>query len=274
MHHARSDRRFLVPTASLALLLMVAAGSVSAAEHEREREARREIKVERVLKLQPQAKAEVIVPEFKAVFLSDGSVTVTGKGRARADAPPQGFDFEIDLARGTYATRRLDQQEIEERDRLQGLPREEQGERPLEPVIKAITPGTWFGRVRVQTKDPVFVVLTETLSSLTWTVSSSGTVTGVSPSTDSCWAANPSSLGTHWFTSSCAYGGLYVSSGRVCNDNTGGYYNYDFGDDDDITTVSQYVYLCGRNDAFYDYNFTHNDGGEGALLIYGSVVTG
>ncbi|HJX28650.1 MAG TPA: hypothetical protein VJ885_12105 [Thermoanaerobaculia bacterium] len=274
MRQARSDHRFLVPTVSLALLLIVSAGSASAADRDRERESRREIKVERVVKLQPRAEAEVVVRDFKALFLTDGSVTVTGKGTVRAEAPPQGFDFEVDLARGTYTTRRLDQHEIEERDRLRESTRENQGGEPLEPAIKAITPGTWFGRVRVQTKDPVFVVLTETMSSLTWTTSSTGTVTGSSPSTDSCWAANPSSLDTHWFTSSCAYGGLYASSGRVCNDNTGSYYNYDFGDDADITTVSQYVYLCGRNDAMYDYSFTHNDGGEAALLIYGSVVTG
>jgi len=144
----------------------------------------------------------------------------------------------------------------------------------LNPAIEAIIPGTYTGRVRVQTKDPVFVVLTETMTQLTWTVSSSGAVTGAQPSSDSCWSANPSSLGTHWFVSSCSYGALYTSAGRVCNDNQGGYYNYDFGDDNVITTVSQYVYVCGRNDAFYDYSWSHNDGGEFALLIYGSVVLG
>ncbi|HKI00950.1 MAG TPA: hypothetical protein VKK31_03120 [Thermoanaerobaculia bacterium] len=112
------------------------------------------------------------------------------------------------------------------------------------------------------------------MSRLSWTVSSGGTVTGAQPSSDSCWAANPSSLGTHWFVSYCLNGALYVSSGRVCNDNRGDYYNYDFGFGSQITTASQYVYACGRNDALYDYNWSHNDGGEGAILIYGSVVLG
>ena len=274
MRKTPSHNRFFVPLVSLALLLTIASDPASAADRGRVREDRGEtIRVERVVKLQPQVEAEVVVPDFKALFLSDGSVTVTGKGTARVDAPLQGFDFEVDLVRGTYATRRLDQREIEERDRLLEALREERGEGPLEPAIEAIMPGTWSGRVRVQTKDPVFVVLTETMSRLTWTVSAGGAVAWQSYS-DSCWAANPSSLGTHWYVSSCAYGGPYTSSGRVCNDNTGNYYNYDFGFDDDITTASQYVYLCGRNDAMYDYNFTHNDGGEGAILIYGSVVTG
>lgn len=277
MRQAPSDLSFLVPAVSLPLLLILSSGSAFAARSDRERSSEPEIKVERTVRLRPQPGAEVVVLEFKALFLSDGSVTLSGKGTARADAPPQGFDFEVDLTRGTYTTRRLDPPEIEERDRLQGRQGQQtdpSGEDRLKPAIKAITPGTYTGRVRVQTKDPVFVILTETMTQLTWTVSSSGTVTGAQPSSDSCWAANPSSLGTHWFVSYCANGALYTSAGRVCNDNQGSYYNYDFGFDSDITTASQYVYVCGRNDAFYDYNWSHNDSGEGYLLIYGSVVVG
>jgi hypothetical protein len=266
------SNRFLVSMASLVLLQALSTGSASAAPSDAEQRALPEVKVERSVKLQPKPDAEVILPELKALFLSDGSVTLSGKGTAVAGAPAQGFDFEVDLAHGTYTTRQLDQFEIEERDRLQGrLPSEE--EKP-EPSIKAITPGNYTARVRVQTKDPVFIVLTETMTRLSWTVSSTGTVTGVQPSSDSCWAANPSSLGTHWFVSYCLNGALYTSAGRVCNDNRGDYYNYDFGFDDQITTASQYVYICGRNDAIYDYNWSHNDGGESALLIYGSVVLG
>lgn len=268
---APSNHRLFVPSA-LALLLFPVSQTAFAADPDRERDVRREITVERAVKLQPEVGTEVIVPELKALFLSDGSVTLTGQGTARVNAPPQGFDFEVDLTRGTYVTRHLDQREIEKRG-LQDPAREERGKSRLDPAIEAITPGTWSGRVRVLTEDPVFIDLTETMTRLTWTVSSTGAVAWQSYS-DSCWAANPSSLGTHWYVSSCAYGGPYTSSGRICNNNSGSYYNYDFGFDEDITTASQTVYLCGRNDAMYDYNFTHNDGGEGALLIFGSVVTG
>jgi hypothetical protein len=265
LRKATRNHSFLIPTVSLALLLILSSGSF-AAQAGRERSSEREIKVERSLKLRPQPQSEVIVPEFKAFFLSDGSVTLRGKGSARAGHPVQGFDFEVDLVHGTYTTRRLDASEIEERDRLQG--------RPLEPAVKAITPGTYTARARVQTKDPAFIVLAETMTRLTWTVSSGGTVTGIQPSSDSCWAANPSSLGTHWFVNYCANGALYSSLGRICNDNTGDYYNYDFGFDDSITTAHHYVYVCGRNDAFYDYNWSYSDGGEDAILIYGSIVLG
>lgn len=266
--------RFLVIPAFFVLLLM-GASSASAAQSGRERLAEPEIRVERTLKLRPQAGTEVKVSEFKALFLSDGSVSVQGQGTAVANTEPQGFDFEVDLIRGTYSTRRLDPQEIEERDRLRDelLGDREEEELPA-PDTKAIMPGTRFARARVQTKDPVNILLAETMTSLTWSTSSTGTVTGISPSTDSCWAANPSSLGTHWFNSYCAYGALYLSSGRVCNSNSGDYYNYDFVFPDWITTASHYVYVCGRNDGTYNYNFTYTDGGEGSLLITGTLVLG
>lgn len=269
--------RFLVPAASLAFLLLASAGSAGpTAKSGLERPAELEVRVEQIVKLRPQADAEVVIPDFRAIFLSDGSVSIRAKGTADANAEPQGYDFEVDLVNGTYTTRRLDRQEIAERDLLQQELLKDQlsGEEPLESTTKAITPGTWFARARVQTKDPVNVLLAETMTSLTWTVSSTGTVTGVSPSTDRCWAANPSSLGTHWSVSSCSYGALYVSAGRVCNDNTGNYINYDFGLPAYSTTASHYVYVCGRNDATYNYDYTANHGGEFYFLLTGTLILG
>lgn len=272
MRKASSDNRCLVPTVSLALLLIFSSGSAFAVNPELERLAERNLKVELAVKLQPQPEAEVVIPQLKALFLSDGSVTLSGQGTVDASAPVHGYDFEVDLARGTYTTRRLDQLEIEERERLQGGPRKEQPvHRSREGLLEKAT--VYCARVRVRTEDPVFVDLTETMTRLSWTISSTGTLSSTYAA-DSCWAANPSSLGTHWYTNYCTYGGLYTSAGRLCNANTGDYYNYDFGFDDQITTANQYVYVCGRNNATYDYNWTHNDGGEGALLIFGSVVLG
>ena len=265
------DRRFL----SLAAFLLLIPGLASASPEE----PRRTVDVRRVLELRPLPGAEVVVPGFKAFFLSDGSVTISGKGRARAGAPTSGFDFEVDLASGTYTTRRLDPSEIEERRPLQeafgenrqpGRPGRS-GE-PPQKITAAVLPGTWWGRVRVQTRDPLLVVLTETTTELTWTVDSGGTVSWISYG-DGCWAANPSSLGTHWFVSSCQLGGpWYPSATRVCNENRGYYYNWDFEDENLRTDVSQWSWMCGRNDALYDFNWSHNDSGEFSLLIYGSVV--
>lgn len=223
------------------------------------------------MKLHSQPDAEVIIPELEALFLSDGSVTLSGKGTADARAPIHGYDFEVDLLRGTYTTRRLDRREIEERDRLQGSPKEQPVYRSREEAReKAIV---YRARVRVRTKDPLLVDLTETMTRLSWTISPAGTLTSTYAA-DSCWSANPSSLGTYWYTSYCTYGGLYTSGSRLCNDNQGDYYNYDFGSADQITTATQSVNVCGRNDALYDYSWSHNDGGEAALLIFGSVVLG
>lgn len=238
----------------------------------------RDLRVLQVVRLQPQADAEILVPNFRAIVREDGSVTLTGSGRARVGAPTSGFDFEVDILAGTYTTRRLDPREIEELVPLQeamGFNRTlsepgDEGDAPLEKV----SPGTWSGRVRVQTKDPAFIVLAETTVQLTWTVASNGTVAWKSYS-DGCWAANPSSLGTHWFVTSCAAGGgpWYASGNRVCNDNSGSYHNWDFLNASQRTDSSHYAWLCGRNDAFFDYNWSYSDSGEAALLIFGSVVT-
>lgn len=260
-----------------AIMTLVLAGLPAAALAE-EGPARgdRDLPVQRVVRLQPLADAEVLVPNFRAIFHEDGSVTLTGSGRAKAGTPTSGFDFEVDVLAGTYTTRRLDPREIEELVPLQEAEgfnralREPGDEAPVEKV----SPGTWWGRVRVQTKDPAFIVLAETTIELTWTVAASGTVSWNSYR-DACWAANPSSLGTHWFVSSCAAGGgpWYASGNRVCNDNSGSYYNWDFLIASLRTDSSHYTWMCGRNDAIFDYNWSYSDSGEAALAIYGSVVT-
>lgn len=274
MRRTPSDNRFLISMGGLALFLGLSSGIAFAAEPDRERTARARVEVLEVTKLQPQSGSEVIVPDFKASFLSDGSVTISGKASARAGAPAQGFDFEVDLENRTYKTRRLDAAEIAERDRSRRTPPRSASseEQPLEKAVaNAIRPGDWRGRVRVQTKDPVFIVLTETMASVNWRVSSTGAVTALSHS-DYCWAANPSSLGTHWYVDFCLYGAPYMNAGRACNANRGDYYNYDYLIPTWETTVVQTAYICGRNDAVYDVTWSHNDAGEDSLLIYGTVV--
>jgi hypothetical protein len=57
----------------------------------------------------------------------------------------------------------------------------------------------------------------------------------------------------------------------ACNANNGRYYNWDFWSNTQITEVAQTAQLCGRQDAYYDYWWSHNDAGEAAYLIFGSV---
>lgn len=273
MPHPVSPRPTLLPLIALGALLAAAPGSLSA----REREApplkpAQELRIERSTLLRPLPEAEVVLPRIEAFFLSDGSVTVRGRGTAKAGAAPAGFDYALDLHKGTYTTRLLRPEQIGEREPLTGATGfNRTGGKPGEPELK-VSPGNWQGRVRVQTKDPAFIVLTETTAQVSWSVAANGTVTWTSYS-DGCWAANPSALGTHWYNSSCSLGAAYYNSNRACNANTGSYYNYDFVDPNAGTFVTDSDWLCGRNDAIFDYNWSHSDSGEGALLIYGSVLT-
>lgn len=226
-----------------------------------------------VVRLQPLPDAEVLIPNFRAVFHADGSVTVQGGGTARAGAPTTGFAYTVDPIQGTYTTHRLGADELEAIEPLQsfsGVNRTpaDEGATPFAKV----SPGTWLGRVRVQAKDPPQIVLTETKAELKWTVAANGNVSWNSYS-DGCWAANPSALGTHWSVTACANAGAWSPSAtRVCNDHSGSYENFDFLDPAQVTTVSQSAWLCGRNDAIFDYNWSHTDGGEAAFLLGGSVV--
>lgn len=232
--------------------------------------------VDHIVRLQALPEAEVLIPNFRAVFHSDGSVTVQGAGIARVGAPTSGFAYSVDPVQGTYTTRLLGADELEEREPLLTFSGENRrpvsaGEGSPAPLTK-VSPGTWWGRVRVQTKDPALIVLTETKAELTWTVAANGNVAWKAYS-DGCWAANPSALGTHWSVTACANAGTWSPSAtRTCNDHSGSYRNFDFLDTTQATNVSQSAWLCGRNDAMFDYNWSHTDSGEAAFLIGGSVV--
>lgn len=277
MRKTPRNQHFLALAASLALLPI--ASAAYAAEANQARPSELEVRVERIVQLQPQVDAEVVIPSLRAIFLSDGSVSLRGKGTAVAGAEPEGYDFEVDLVSGTYTTRKLDRQEIEERDRLEkGELKDQQSGESLRGIVEqAITPGTYRAGARVQTRDPVYILLAETMTNLVWTVSSTGTVTGTTGSSDRCWAANPSILGTHWYTTYCQNGGLFVSVGRICNDNTGNYINYDFPPvlpTPESTTANHYVYVCGRNDGTYNYDWSFSHGGEANSFLTASVVLG
>jgi hypothetical protein len=225
------------------------------------------------IELLPSTSVDVVIPDFRATILSDGSVTISGSGSAAVGKPTSGFDFEVDLKTGLYKTRSLDPDEIAALvPKTRPLRQSEVGRNSDNITSLAIVPGYWSGRVRLQTKDPVLIVLAETTTQLTWYTYSSGSVVWTSYS-DACWAANPSSLGTHWYNSYCAYGGpWYSGSTNVCNDNSGNYYNWDFGVSSWRTDASHFVQLCGRNDAYFNYWWSHTDSGEGSWLIFGSIL--
>lgn len=235
-----------------------------------------------VMRLRPQSKAEVPIPDFQAVRFSDGSVRLSGRGIERAGGPKRAIEFEVDLATGTYAAREVDPSKIaESHDSAEVLQDERPGSEAkmdeqkstLEAPSKAIVPGQLWGRLRVQTVDPIFLVLAESSSKLEWTTSTTGKVRW-DRRTDTCSAANPSALGTHWFKKSCQPGGMVYNSTstQVCHDHHGSYYNYDFGLNSLRTDASHGTRICGRNDGYFGYSWSYTDSGEWSILIYGRLI--
>jgi hypothetical protein len=235
---------FLIPS-------LVAADSAS-------QDLPRGVSIERIVKLRPLPGTEVLIPDFEAMILADGSITVSGSGRERVGGPTRVIEYEVDLVSETYRTHEVDARELQE---------------ATNPVL----PGDSTVRVGVQTRYFVFFgfdKLTETSAELDWTTFSNGTVL-LTDRTGSCWAADPSKdLGTHWLTKSCNIGRFwYLSESTVvCHEHQADYYNYDYGNKKRRTNVSEYVRICGRNDGYFDYRWKHRDSGEGSFLFFGWLV--
>lgn len=83
----------------------------------------------------------------------------------------------------------------------------------------------------------------------------------------SAWAANPSSLGTHWFVNENRYEG-FVDEGKFINSSSyHSYYNWDFLDDDKRTDVWHRVNIRGYNDGYVYYYTQNGKSGEGSSLL-------
>lgn len=231
--------------------------------------------IEQILTLQPLPETEVLIPDFQATFLSNGKVKLNGSGQARAGDPVTAIEFEVDLIQGTYRTRKVEPLEIAgsllEAEGPSFLEKESADEPHGE---KAVRPGNRAVTVKVQTRDPIFLVLTETSLTVNWNTASNGRVR-MNQWKHACKAANPSALNTHWFTRSCRPGRVRTPAPtQVCQDVQASYYNDDFGFGHLRTSVSQSISMCGRNDAKLTYRWSHTDSGEWAILIFGWVIIG
>lgn len=230
----------------------------------------------KTVKLKPQVGTEVALPDFKATFYSDGKVRVGSAGTYSVNAPTQVIQFEVDTVKGTYKTKVVSPEEYEERTglRLKSndlLINKNFRGGATESDLPAKNQGDWWGSVKVKTLDPVTVDLTATTTELAWRVFWDGTVNWLW-TVRSCWAANPSALGTHWFVDSCQRGiPWFASWTKVCNQTSGSYHNTDFPLSDNHY-ADQWTLICGRNDAMFEYNWTHEDMGPFSGLIFGWLV--
>jgi len=96
--------------------------------------------------------------------------------------------------------------------------------------------------------------------------------------TINAWAANPSTLGTHWYVNSYSKSGPYYVFNIPYNQwvTTGSgyasYYNYDFADDSLRTDVSHSIWIDGFNNGTTNWNVSWTRSGEYWWLLDLDVV--
>ncbi|SDK20578.1 hypothetical protein [Sediminibacillus albus] len=188
---------------------------------------------------------------FEDVILkeSEDEDRVIIKGTKKTDGKTEAYDVTVNTETDTYTVEPKEVTSVKE-DAL---------------ISPAAT--TYTGWVKAITDDPVGVDLTRTTLNFSWY--DYGSTVGHRSSSLSTWAANPSSLGTHWYVSdrwkSSPY--LYYSNQKLRVEGTGDYYNYDFLDNDKITEVDHYIKVDIQNDGTYDYVVDWGRRGESTITL-------
>lgn len=115
------------------------------------------------------------------------------------------------------------------------------------------------------TNDPVLVALNQSRHELTW--GGNDTDAWKVSRNATAWAANPSSLGTHWYVVKNEYEG-HVDGGKYINSSSyHSYYNTDFGANDKRTDVWHRVNIRGYNNGYADVTAEKGASGEGSSLL-------
>lgn len=128
----------------------------------------------------------------------------------------------------------------------------------------------YFMGATYTTFDPVAVPLNRSKHELTW--GGSSTDAWKVSRNASAWAANPSSLGTHWYVVKNVYEG-HVDEGKSINSSSyHSYYNTDFGTSD-RTDVWHRVNIRGYNDGYAYVTVEKGKSGEGSSLLYFELDT-
>lgn len=256
------------------------------------------------------ADSEVDFGAMQLEFLSDGSRRLSGSGSTREQEMKASYFFAADPVLATYQAVRLTDVVEENReilDRFLEPYTELQAKKTeivellavssvppsLEPVFQTLAPDNCFQRqdlipnpdesfcdicsgswtIELETLDPIFVELTRTTNRGNWREGGICTCRWTYGGSKSCWAANPSSLGTHWFVTSCSQVGpisIYRDFYQRVN---GSSFNDDFGLNSLRTWVSQSLTLELIPLLGVSWSFSHSDSGEGSLLIFGSFST-
>ncbi|CAG0959791.1 hypothetical protein METP2_00715 [Methanosarcinales archaeon] len=259
--------------ALLAAMLLLSMAFVPAASAQGAPE-NKDKKIIEIKQLKPEAGSEVILDSLQATKWSDGSVKISGSGEKQVGAPAQYFHWEVNISKGTYKTTKLAVADLRETTPIITNVEINNGKsKSIPDESAAMTTGQHSATVLVVTDDPPGEDLAKTTHQLTWTINTDGTV-DFNWRTSGCWAANPSSLDTHWFVDSCNFlGSVTYSSGRtsLSSEVNSKFHNYDWGFDSWVTYAEHWSKIQGRNDSWYDYWWDTTHSGEDWFLLDGDV---
>jgi len=170
----------------LATVLLSATGQAIAASQSN-------LPTPQVIELARDPESTVILPSIQVTKYPDGRVSVHGSGRHKISEGGIHYKIEINLEKNTY--------------KAVALPIFDESV-DVDPIISTMSDasvtasGSYYITVQLVTEDPLQIDLAQTSTYLSWSEKSDGTLTGASGS-KACWAANPSTVGTHWYTTSC-----------------------------------------------------------------------
>lgn len=261
----------------------------------------------RVTTFQEEAGSAKLFSDLRLEELDDGTRRLVASRTTRSRVVDETYFFVIDQSKGTYRARRLPEGAAKSAELIYdelaaypGVPHRSEAAQALaarsstrlsrSPSLEGMEvygefeeppplcdeieeceyecSGSWSARVT--TYDPIYVSLTETSAFSDWGTLQLRYCKWMKTGFNGCWAANPSSLGTHWYVSSCGRQGPYGGDYSYDFTALGSYYNYDFGLNSLITTVSQNIRIRLQGSIGVVTSWNHTDGGEFSYLIFGS----
>jgi hypothetical protein len=179
-------------------------------------------------------------------------------GTFRMGKPPLYYHLEFDLKSKTYKALRKDIPSAWLRGQSSA---NDEGYAPA-----AIVPGTFYAEAILISEDPPQIDLATTRNYVLWTTYASGAM-AINSAYGSCTGYNgtgrPYPTDTHWYPSSCTRG---IGSPWAQQIN-GGYYNYDWGWDTDITTAAHMTKIQPNNNASFTYWNAYSHAGETYWLL-------
>ncbi|MDR6551881.1 hypothetical protein [Paenibacillus qinlingensis] len=220
---------------------------------------------EKTHKLVPESGSAIILTNVEYTELPDNGskIRITGSGKANEK---QTFKIEINREKGTYKTIPEERKQEKQDKKSVGI-----YSTPLVKTPLLASNETFHSaKVKLLTVDPPQADLCYTQNELNWKTYLDGSYwyNDVTSSYVTYWAANPSTLLTHWFVDN--YGGSWTKDNNTqdINHNVYGYYhNYDFQDNNLRTDVQQNVTVIGKKFGEFTYDTSAYTYGEYEYLL-------